>query len=70
MGLKRSFESGEFQELPFKNMKCVESSDKLASLGEIIPGKDVPNELNISGKLLLCFFPSLMPMPHFVDFLN
>ncbi|XP_034692536.1 uncharacterized protein LOC117919437 isoform X1 [Vitis riparia] len=48
MGLKRSFENEEFQELPFKNMKCVESSDKLASFGEIVPCKDAPQKPDIS----------------------
>ncbi|CBI27269.3 unnamed protein product, partial [Vitis vinifera] len=48
MGLKRSFENEEFQELPFKNMKCVESRDKLASFGEIVPCKDAPQKPDIS----------------------
>ena len=62
MGLKRSFENEEFQELPFKNMKCVESSDKLASFGEIVPRKS-----DISGRISFVS-SSLMLMPHLFGF--
>lgn len=69
MGLKRSFENEEFQELPFKNMKCVESIDKLASFGEIVPFKDASQNPNISGRMLFVL-SSLMLMPYFLGFLE
>lgn len=69
MGLKRSFENEEFQELPFKNMKCVESSDKLASFGEIVPCKDAPQKPDISGRILFVL-SSLMLTPHLLGFLE
>lgn len=51
MGFKRPFENGELQELPFKNPRQFDYSNKLTQFAYSIPHSNYPQKPHISGNV-------------------
>lgn len=67
MGLKRSFDEGDLQELSFKHPKQLQSIEQLTSLTEINPPDGGSQKADLSGKKS-SFFSSLS-LPFFFNFI-
>ena len=51
MGFKRPFDDEELQELPFKNPRQFDYSNKLTQFADTVPRSNTPQKPHISGKV-------------------
>lgn len=56
MGFKRPFDDEELQELPFKNLRQFDYSNKMTQFADTFPRSNTPQKPHISGNIFFCIF--------------